>query len=92
MEYVSTKDGYRMEYPKTWKVSDKKGANIIYEDPALKYNTVAVLVYPVRIKSLEQFGTLEFAASKLLAVENSKVRDLCLFVPCNETACSISEL
>lgn len=32
------------------------------------------MVVPVKIASVEQFGDLQFAADKLLAVENKKVR------------------
>ena len=45
------------------------------QDPTQKYNTVGVVVVPVKIASVEQFGDLQFAADKLLAVENKKVRN-----------------
>jgi len=71
-EYANEKDGYRFQYPVEWKTSNKPGASALFEDPTQKYNTVGVVVVPVKIASVEQFGDLQFAADKLLAVENKK--------------------
>ena len=40
---------------------------------------VGITVSPIRIKSLEQFGTPQFVGDKLLGAERSKARpDVCL--------------
>ncbi|KAK3287074.1 hypothetical protein CYMTET_5394, partial [Cymbomonas tetramitiformis] len=72
LEYVDDKDGYSVLYPTIWKKSSKSGASILFTDPNQKFNTVGVVVVPVRIKTLQQFGTLEFGAGKLIGVEKAK--------------------
>lgn len=55
---------------------EKAGATALFEDPERKSTNVGVVVNPVRITSLKDFGTLEFVAGKLLAAETRKVRPL----------------
>lgn len=52
---------------------DKAGATLLFEDPATKSNTVGVVVNPVRIASLTDFGTAEDVAAKLIRAERNKV-------------------
>lgn len=55
---------------------DKAGATVLFEDPQSKGNNVGVVVNPVRISSLNEFGTVDVVADKLLQAERRKVMDL----------------
>lgn len=52
---------------------DKSGANVLFEDPRSKGNNIGVVVNPVRIASLKDFGSLDDVANKLLQAERKKV-------------------
>lgn len=51
---------------------DKAGADVLFENPEKRAATLGVTVLPVMISSLDQFGTLEEAGERLLAVEKGK--------------------
>lgn len=53
---------------------EKAGATVLFEDPAKRGNTIGVVVNPVRISSLKDFGTPDAVAEKLLAAERKKVK------------------
>ena len=46
---------------------------MLFEDPSQKGTNLGVTVTPVRISSLEQFGSIDAIGEKLLNVERSKV-------------------
>lgn len=52
---------------------EKAGATLLFEDPATRGNTIGVVVNPVRIASLKDFGSLNEVADKLIAAERRKV-------------------
>lgn len=52
---------------------EKAGATVLFEDPAKRGNTIGVVVNPVRISSLKDFGTPSVVADKLIAAERKKV-------------------
>ncbi len=52
---------------------EKAGATLLFEDPATRGNTIGVVVNPVRIASLKDFGSLDEVADKLIAAERRKV-------------------
>jgi hypothetical protein len=52
---------------------EKAGATLLFEDPASRGNTIGVVVNPVRIASLKDFGSLDEVADKLIAAERRKV-------------------
>lgn len=52
---------------------DKAGANALFEEAETRSNNIGVVVSPVRIKSLEDFGTPQFVADKLINAEKRKV-------------------
>jgi hypothetical protein len=53
---------------------EKAGATVLFEDPSKRGNTIGVVVNPVRIASLKDFGTPDVVAEKLLAAERKKVK------------------
>lgn len=52
---------------------EKAGATLLFEDPATRGNTIGVVVNPVRISSLKDFGSPDEVADKLIAAERRKV-------------------
>ncbi|XP_057830829.2 psbP domain-containing protein 2, chloroplastic isoform X2 [Cryptomeria japonica] len=49
-----------------------KGATVLFEDPVVKSNNIGVVVNPIRISSLKEFGTPQVVAEKLLQAEKKK--------------------
>lgn len=56
---------------------EKAGATALFEE-GKGSNSIGVVVNPVRLASLKDFGTPEFVADKLIRAERKKV--LCLFL------------
>jgi len=46
---------------------------VLFEEQNMGSNNIGVVVSPVRLKSLEEFGTPQFVADKLLQAEKRKV-------------------
>lgn len=57
---------------------DKAGATVLFEEENKGANNVGIVVNPVRITSLTDFGTPQFVADKLIKAEKRKV-GFCLF-------------
>ncbi|KAG0555023.1 hypothetical protein KC19_12G137500 [Ceratodon purpureus] len=70
--YVDEKEGFKLLRPALWTKVEKAGATVLFEDPAKRGNTIGVVVNPVRIASLKDFGTPDVVAEKLLAAERKK--------------------
>lgn len=51
---------------------EKAGATVLFEDPAKRGNTIGVVVNPVRIASLKDFGNPDVVADRLIAAERKK--------------------
>lgn len=52
---------------------DKAGATALFEEENKGANNVGVVVTPVRLTSLDEFGTPQFVAEKLIQAEKRKV-------------------
>ncbi|GFY93855.1 hypothetical protein Acr_09g0003010 [Actinidia rufa] len=52
---------------------DKAGATVLFEEPNKAANSVGVVVSPVRLTKLEEFGSPQFVADKLIQAEKRKV-------------------
>ena len=78
VEFVNSKQGYRIERPSAWEQTSKAGADVLFADPAKKSTTVGVTVSPIKIAGLEQFGDVETVRKKLINTEKQKVCALCL--------------
>lgn len=70
--YSDDMEGFTLMKPAQWNKIDKAGATVLFEDPLYKGNNVGVVVNPVRISSLREFGTLDVVADKLLQAEKKK--------------------
>lgn len=55
-----------------WQV-DKAGATALFQEPNMGSNNIGVVVNPVRLSTLPDFGTPQFVADKLLQAERRKV-------------------
>lgn len=54
---------------------DKAGATVLFEEPNKgSSNNVGVVVNPVRLANLGEFGSTEFVVDKLIQAEKRKVR------------------
>ncbi|KAK9822385.1 hypothetical protein WJX81_006815 [Elliptochloris bilobata] len=69
VEYVNVKEGYRLLRPTAWEQTSKAGADVLFLGDGTE---VGITVSPIRIKSLEQFGTPQFVGDKLLGAERAK--------------------
>lgn len=56
-----------------WAQVDKAEATVLFEDAKMGSNNLGVVVSPVRLVSLGQFGSPEFVANKLIQAEKRKV-------------------
>lgn len=52
---------------------DKAGATVLFEEPMKGSNSIGVVVNPVRLSSLGDFGSPQFVADKLIQAEKRKV-------------------
>jgi hypothetical protein len=52
---------------------DKPGASVFFEDPQSRSNNIGVTVNPVRIASVDGFGTVDDIVEKLVKAEKDKV-------------------
>lgn len=52
---------------------DKGGATVLFEENNKRVNNMGVVVLPVRLESLEQFGSPQFVADKVIQAEKRKV-------------------
>ncbi|THG22430.1 hypothetical protein TEA_026179 [Camellia sinensis var. sinensis] len=64
----------------------KEGATVLFEEPNKGANNVGVVVNPVRLTKLEEFGSPQFVADKLVQAERRKSREDTLeFRPLSKT-------
>ncbi|KAK7410939.1 hypothetical protein VNO78_02180 [Psophocarpus tetragonolobus] len=70
--YTDSKEGFTLLTPSSWTKVDKAGATVLFQEANMGSNNIGVVVNPVRLKTLEEFGTPEFVADKLLQAERRK--------------------
>ncbi|KAK1552763.1 hypothetical protein Q3G72_023115 [Acer saccharum] len=70
--YTDSKEGFTVLRPSSWIKVDKAGATLLFEQPSKGANNVGVVVNPVRLTSLGEFGTPQFVAEKLIQAEKRK--------------------
>lgn len=71
-KFIDEKEGFSLLKPSNWNKVDKAGATVLFEDPDVRTNNIGVVVNPVRISSLKDFGTPQDVADKLLQAERKK--------------------
>ncbi|XP_048128924.1 psbP domain-containing protein 2, chloroplastic [Rhodamnia argentea] len=70
--YTDSKEGFTLLKPPSWIKVDKAGATVLFEEPNKGGNNVGVVVSPVRLASLGEFGSPQFVADKLIQAEKRK--------------------
>ncbi|XP_019265531.1 PREDICTED: psbP domain-containing protein 2, chloroplastic isoform X1 [Nicotiana attenuata] len=71
--YTDSAQGFTLLRPSSWIKVDKAGATVLFQDVNKGSNNVGVVVIPVKITNLSQFGTPQFVADKLILAEKRKV-------------------
>uniref|UniRef100_A0A0F7CYP0 PsbP domain-OEC23 like protein n=1 Tax=Geranium maderense TaxID=28964 RepID=A0A0F7CYP0_9ROSI len=70
--YTDSKEGFTLLVPSTFHKVDKAGAVVLFEQVDKGSNNIGVVVNPVRLNTLSQFGSPEFVAGKLIQAEKRK--------------------
>ncbi|XP_031280633.1 psbP domain-containing protein 2, chloroplastic-like [Pistacia vera] len=70
--YTDSTEGFTFLRPSSWIKVDKAGATVLFQEPNKGSNNVGVVVNPVRLSSLGEFGTPQFVAEKLIQAEKRK--------------------
>ncbi|XP_049354130.1 psbP domain-containing protein 2, chloroplastic [Solanum verrucosum] len=70
--YTDSVEGFTLLKPSSWSKVDKAGATALFQDANKGSNNVGVVVIPVKITTLSQFGTPQFVADKLILAEKRK--------------------
>ncbi|KAK7350908.1 hypothetical protein VNO77_09956 [Canavalia gladiata] len=72
LRYTDFKDGFTLLRPSSWTKVDKAGATVLFQEANMGSNNIGVVVSPVRLASLGEFGSPQFVADKLLQAERRK--------------------
>ncbi|EOX92651.1 hypothetical protein QUC31_003748 [Theobroma cacao] len=70
--YTDVDEGFTFLRPSSWIKIEKAGATVLFEEANKGSNNVGVVVNPVRLNSLGEFGTPQFVADKLIQAEKRK--------------------
>ncbi|KAF5751730.1 psbP domain-containing protein 2 chloroplastic [Tripterygium wilfordii] len=72
LERYTDAEGFTLLKPSSYVKVDKAGATVLFEEANKGSNSVGVVVNPVRLTSLGEFGSPEFVADKLMQAERRK--------------------
>ncbi|XLR35670.1 hypothetical protein S83_063570 [Arachis hypogaea] len=70
--YTDPKESFILLIPSSWTKVDKAGATALFQDASMGSNNIGVVVNPVRLANLGDFGSPEFVADKHLQAERRK--------------------
>ncbi|XP_065874674.1 psbP domain-containing protein 2, chloroplastic [Euphorbia lathyris] len=70
--YTDSKEAFTLLRPSSYVMVDKAGATVFFADVNKETNNIGVVVNPVRLTSLAEFGTPQFVADKLIQAEKRK--------------------
>lgn len=70
--FSSPTESYSLLRPAGWEQKSKPGADVLFDGPDGSRASLGVTVLPVRVPSLEAFGSLDDVGDKLLAAERAK--------------------
>lgn len=70
--YTDQDQGFTLLKPASWLKVEKAGATALFQQDGKGSNNIGVVVNPVRLSSLKDFGTPEFVADRLLQAEKKK--------------------
>ncbi|KAF8714760.1 hypothetical protein HU200_027285 [Digitaria exilis] len=71
--YTDQEQGFTLLKPASWPKVEKAGATALFQQEGKGSNNIGVVVNPVRLNSLTDFGTPQFVADRLLQVEKKKL-------------------
>ncbi|CAI5461667.1 unnamed protein product [Closterium sp. Yama58-4] len=63
---------FAIRVPAAWEQRDKAGATALFASPERRGDTLGVVVNPVRVRSLRDFGDIDLVATRLLDAERRK--------------------
>ncbi|XWS33128.1 hypothetical protein CRYUN_Cryun22dG0052200 [Craigia yunnanensis] len=70
--YTDVEEGFTLLRPSSWIKVEGAGATVLFEEVNKRSNNVGVVVNPVRLNSLGEFGTPQFVVDKLIQAEKRK--------------------
>ncbi|KAA8531154.1 hypothetical protein F0562_005932 [Nyssa sinensis] len=70
--YTDSKEGFTLLRPSSWSKVEKAGATVLFEEANKGANNVGVVVNPVRLTNLGEFGSPQFVVEKLIQAEKRK--------------------
>ncbi|KAL5213900.1 hypothetical protein ABZP36_003052 [Zizania latifolia] len=70
--YTDPDEGFTLLKPASWLKVEKAGATALFQQEGKGSNNVGVVVNPVRLSSLTEFGTPQFVAERLIQAEKKK--------------------
>ncbi|TVU14447.1 hypothetical protein EJB05_37917, partial [Eragrostis curvula] len=70
--YTDQEQGFTLLKPTSWPKVEKAGATALFQQEGKGSNNIGVVVNPVRLNSLPEFGTPQFVADRLLQAEKKK--------------------
>ncbi|XP_051217395.1 psbP domain-containing protein 2, chloroplastic [Lolium perenne] len=70
--YTDQDQGFTLLKPASWPKVEKAGATALFQQEGKGSNNIGVVVNPVRLSSLTDFGTPQFVADRLLQAEKKK--------------------
>ncbi|GAA0143884.1 hypothetical protein LIER_04464 [Lithospermum erythrorhizon] len=70
--YTDSTEGFTLLIPSSYIKVEKPGATVLFQELDKGSNNIGVVVNPVKISKLSEFGTPEFVADKLIKAEKKK--------------------
>uniref|UniRef100_A0A0D9W553 PsbP C-terminal domain-containing protein n=1 Tax=Leersia perrieri TaxID=77586 RepID=A0A0D9W553_9ORYZ len=70
--YTDRDEGFTLLKPASWAKVEKAGATALFQQEGKGSNNIGVVVNPVRLSTLTEFGTPQFVAERLIQAEKKK--------------------
>ncbi|KAF0893135.1 hypothetical protein E2562_023169 [Oryza meyeriana var. granulata] len=70
--YTDRDEGFTLLKPASWPKVEKAGATALFQQEGKGGNNIGVVVNPVRLSTLTEFGTPQFVAERLIQAEKKK--------------------
>uniref|UniRef100_A0A0E0KQV3 PsbP C-terminal domain-containing protein n=1 Tax=Oryza punctata TaxID=4537 RepID=A0A0E0KQV3_ORYPU len=70
--YTDRDEGFTLLKPVSWPQVEKAGATALFQQEGKGSNNIGVVVNPVRLSTLTEFGTPQFVAERLIQAEKKK--------------------
>ncbi|BAF14759.1 Os04g0434900 [Oryza sativa Japonica Group] len=73
--YTDRDEGFTLLKPVSWPKVEKAGATALFQQEGKGSNNIGIVVNPVRLSTLTEFGTPQFVAERLIQAEKKKIQD-----------------